>query len=305
MMSARRVISIFAVSAAASLSLAAGARPAAVSDAGVLYASGRGAAAEIWVLEENGLARRVTRNKFYEGFPAWSPDRTQIAFVRAVRGDADIYVMSSDGTGVRRLTRTRGQDLYPAWSPDGKQIAFSSNRGGVEPELYVMRADGSSVRRLTRTAKWVEDTQPRFSPDGRYIVFTSNRVAFANYEIFRIRASDGGGARRLTFYGSSDLHRPGDDLMASYSPDGSRIVFVSERGGGYGVWSMNAAGRDLRRVVRNRGLNHAFPRYSPDGTRIAYVTFSPDGNVEKALVRSVGADGRGQTVLTGGREVDW
>lgn len=297
-------LTALAATGAAALVAAGGAEPAASGDSGIVFAKGSDRGAEIWVLEENGFTRRVTRNSVYDGFPTWSPDRTQIAFVRSVRDDADIYVMHSDGTNVRRLTRARGHDLYPAWSPDGKRIAFSSNRAGAEPELYVMRADGTSVRRLTKTAKWMDDTAPRWSPDGRYIVFTSNRVAFANYEIFRIR-STGGGAKRLTHYGTSDPHRPGDDLMASYSPDGKRIAFVSERGGGYGIWSMNAEGGDVRRIVRDHPLNHAFPRYSRDGTRIAYVTFSPDGDLSDALIRSIGADGRGGTVLSGGREIDW
>lgn len=304
-MSIKRALIAGSAAAVAALLAAAGAEPAAKSDAGILFANGSDRSAEIWVLEDHGFARRVTRNNVYDGFPAWSPDRTQIAFVRATRADADIYVMRADGTNLRRLTRAPGHDLYPAWSPDGKRIAFSSNRAGAEPELYVMRADGSRVRRLTKTAKWVEDTMPRFSPDGRYIVFTSNRVAFANYEIFRVRSSDGGGARRLTFYGTADPHKPGDDLMASYSPDGSRIVFISERGGGYGVWSMNADGGNARRLVRNPDLNHAFPRFSRDGTRIAYITFSPDGDLGDALIRIVDADGDTPTVLGGGREIDW
>jgi len=48
---------------------------------------------------------------------AWSPDGTKIAFVRTVRGDADIYVASADGTAVRRLTSNPGPDRDPAWQP--------------------------------------------------------------------------------------------------------------------------------------------------------------------------------------------
>lgn len=282
------------------LSLTVGSTP---PDQGIVYAAGRDRGSELYVYDDQ-TRRRLTRNALYDGMPAWSPDRTRIAFVRS-GANADIYVMRADGAATRRLTRGAGHEQYPAWSPDGKRIAFTDIRSGREAEIYDMRADGTDVRRLTRTPIWAEDTQPRFSPDGRYIVFTSNRIAFANYEIFRIRASDGRGATRLTFYGSGDLHRPGDDLSASYSPDGKRIAFVSERGGGYGLWTMNAQGGDVRPVIRHRGLNHVFPRFSPDGTRLVYMTFDPRRNLEDARLRSVGVDGAGSVVVTAGGEPDW
>lgn len=302
----RLSLGLMAVGATAALvtALTASSQAAPSPDAAIVYAAGSGRNAEIYVLEQGGAKRRLTRNRVHEGFPTWSPDRTRVAFVRG-EANADIYVMKADGTGVRRLTRAKGHDLYPAWSPDGKRIAFASNRAGAEPEIYDMRADGKNVRRLTNTPIWAEDTQPRFSPDGRYIVFTSNRVAFANYEIFRMRASDGRGLRRLTFWGTGDPHRPGDDLSASYSPDGTRIAFISERGGGYAVWSMNANGGDLRRIIRHRGLNHVFPRYSPDGTRLLYMTFAPNRNLEDSTLRTVAVDGSGDVVLAPGREPDW
>jgi Tol biopolymer transport system component len=99
-------------------------------------------------------------------------------------------------------------------------------------------------------------------------VFSSNRVAYSNYELFRIRAADGRRLERLTSWGSGADLAPGDDLMPDVSPDGRRIAFVSDRDGGYGVWTMAADGSGLRMVVRDAGLNHAFPRFSPDGSRL-------------------------------------
>ena len=288
----------------------AGARAATQADRTIVYATGSGGPnvrpTDIYVRSATGDVRRLTNTTAYEGFPSWSPDKARIVFVRSIRNDADIYVMNADGTGVRRLAGSRrgSQDLYPAWSPDGRSIAFASNRHG-EADIFVMRADGSGLRRLTRTARWVDDTQPRFSPSGKYIVFTSNRVAFSNYEVFRIRASDGRGAKRLTFWGSGGDAAPGDDLMPEYSPDGTRIAFVSDRGGAYAVWTMRADGRDLRRIALHARMNVAFPRYSPDGTALVYTTFKFDDVADDFRLWTVPTGGGARTQIGPGSEADW
>jgi TolB protein len=269
----------------------------------IVHTRGIDAASEIYVTREDGAAQRLTRNRTFDGFPAWSPAR-DVAFVRDVGGNADVFVMSADGAKVRRLTTAPGRDLYPAWSPDGRLIAFASNRDGAESELYVMRANGKQVRRLTRTPRHVDDTQPRFSRDGKRIVFASNRVSFFNYELYSIRVSDGGGLKRLTFWGSGADGAPGDDLMPAYSPDGKRLAFVSDRNGGYAVWTMRADGTGLKQVARHAKQNHAFPRFSRDGRRIVYVTFSPGGRLAPKLW-TVNADGSGRALLGSGSEPDW
>lgn len=65
----------------------------------------------------------------------------RIAFAGERDGNAEIYVMNADGTGVERLTNDPGDDGFPAWSPDGTEIAFASDRNGGF-EIYVMNAEG-------------------------------------------------------------------------------------------------------------------------------------------------------------------
>src|SRR6187431_248232 len=56
--------------------------------------------------------------------PAWSPDGRKLAFVSRRDGNAEVYVMNADGSGLRNVTGTPSDDLDPAWSPDGRAIAF-------------------------------------------------------------------------------------------------------------------------------------------------------------------------------------
>jgi TolB protein len=63
-----------------------------------------------------------------DGSPAFSPDGGRIAFIATGDGNPEIYVMSSDGTGLFRLTHTKEEEAAPHFSRDGRRILFSSNR---------------------------------------------------------------------------------------------------------------------------------------------------------------------------------
>ena len=81
---------------------------------------------------------------------AQSPDG-RIAFESDGDGNAEIYAMNADGSGVERLTSNSALDDGPSWSPDGRRIAFFSERDESR-SIYAMNAAGSGVTRLTHNS---------------------------------------------------------------------------------------------------------------------------------------------------------
>lgn len=73
---------------------------------------------------------RLTLRRRADVLPVISPDGKQIVFTSNADGNAEIYVMNSDGTGQMRITRNSAEDSFARWSPDGKRIIFASNRSG-------------------------------------------------------------------------------------------------------------------------------------------------------------------------------
>jgi Tol biopolymer transport system component len=108
----------------------------------------------VWVMRADGRRqRKLTRERFAEGRSlharvAWSPDGQKLAFTSDRDGNADVYTINSDGSGLRRLTNNPEYDGDAVWSPDGRQLVFVSNRGGGYG-VYIVNADGSGQRRLT------------------------------------------------------------------------------------------------------------------------------------------------------------
>jgi hypothetical protein len=95
------------------------------------------------------------------------------------------------------------------------------------------------------------------SPDGGWITFTTSGVQ----EDLFVSRIDGSDYRRLT----DDAFR---DRGPSWSPDGSRIAFYSDRSGAYDLWTIRPDGSGLAPLTKGTG-NPGFPVWSPRGDRIA------------------------------------
>ena len=174
--------------------------------------------------------------------PSWSPDATQIAFVRdAIGTAAGIVAMNADGTGLHVI----GPSVPPgqvdrvtdtAWSPDGTEIAYSFDFV-AQPLAHVdiSKVDGSGTRILIGPRNGIDaqtfDVAPAWSPDGRQIAFHGQP-----------NVNDAVGTAGVWVAASTGPPNPAqlaaDGLRPSWSPKGDRIAF--ERAGS--IWTMNADG---------------------------------------------------------------
>src|SRR5215471_15168573 len=72
----------------------------------------------------------IAARRSHDSAPAFSPNGKRIAFVAGSDGNAEIYVMNSDGSGLFRLTHTKADELAPQFSKDGHSLFFAANRNG-------------------------------------------------------------------------------------------------------------------------------------------------------------------------------
>ncbi len=202
----------------------------------------------------------------------------------------EVFTINPDGTGESVLTDHPLRDGDPSWSPDGTKLAFESFRDAGS-EVYVMNADGTGVTRLTFNGP-AEDRGTSWSPDGEQIVFHSGRFpappgpGHSSLEIFKMNA-DGSGQTRLT-------NNVFQDALASWSPDGTKIAFNSNRDDGdHEIYVMNTDGSDQTRLTSSPGED-AHPMWSPDGSKIVFHS-RRTGNLDIFMMN---ADGTGVTQLT-------
>ena len=234
-----------------------------------------------------GALRRLTTDG--GGSPSWSPDGQHIAFVSDRDGNADIYVMDSDGSNPRRLTTDSAHDWSPSWSPDGQHIAFVSDRDG-DADIYVMDSDGSNPRRLTTDS--AHDWSPSWSPDGQRIAFVSDRDGDADIYVMR---SDGSNPRRLNVWVPSNRWLQ----YISWSPGGQHIAFQA---GSHEIFVVGSDGSNPHELIGDWDWSYRSPSWSPDGRHIAFVSNRDGGNTDIYMMRS---DGSNLRRLTTDSARDW
>jgi Tol biopolymer transport system component len=211
---------------------------------------------EIYTMDSDGSnQQRLTKNddiNAVDRHPSWSPDGGRLAFASNRDGNDEIYTMLADGSGQENLTNNPARDSAPAYSPAGTDtngtatIAFETNRDG-NAEIYMMDNHGNFPYNLSRNP--AGDLGPTYAPnpiDSWNRAFTRSvpiQGGGFNYEIYE-----------MSYLGvtQTDLtNSPAHDQDPSYSPDGTKIAFTTDRAGNDEIYSMNRDGTSPTNLTNN------------------------------------------------------
>jgi Tol biopolymer transport system component len=247
------------------------------------------------------------------GGVSWSPDDRHVALVRLHRPKGrdryvgNLVVTDLDG-GHRRFLATGVSTAI--WAPRGRTIYYLRGDLGYKPQtLWSVRSDGRDRRRLAKSLAYFSGVAP--SPDGSYLLFLRYNRSTFHGSTWVMRA-DGRGQRKLmegtpssgawapggrSVYGPRRHGHPVVISLSghrrvlrarvrgryySWSPDGRRLAWVSERYNRTLVLSVRPDGTDRRVLARFTSLSSLTeigpPEWSPDGHRLLVSPFRHEGD---------------------------
>jgi len=172
-------------------------------------------------------------------------------------------------------------------------IAFTASEGGRR-DVFLIRPDGIDEINLTGDLPNTFAEAPVWAPNGALIAFDGVPNSDSKRDVYLVTVGADPEQWDIT-------NRPDEfDCYPSFSPDGSRIVYMSERDGNRDLYIMDLRGNDVQRLTEDERHDYE-PSWSPDGRKIAF-TSRRDGNSE---IYVMDADGSNVVRLTDDPGLDW
>jgi serine/threonine-protein kinase len=180
-------------------------------------------------------------NSGWAGSSVFSPDSKQLAYAWHDDHESGVRILSPSSTGTatkpRQLIRFDRKDVRFAgpldWSPDGRLIALGLARTDGSGQIIVASVSDGSFRRL-KSLDWNGPVHIFFSPDSKYIAYELLASDSTDQHDLHVLAIDGSGETVVAAH-------PADEWVIGWTPDGSRLLFSSDRTGSNGLWAVPMA----------------------------------------------------------------
>ncbi len=230
------------------------------------FSADQDAPSHLWMVDiQSDSIAPLTTGTDDELSPSVSPDGRSLIYKRGV-GSLDVVSVSLENGAAQTLIKTGRIEMMPSWAVSQNKLAWVTNRNGPF-EIWIRSPDGSDWPAVTAAefptkTKWF--VAPALSPDGRRIAY--ERIDASGVDRLWMSSVDGGSPVRLTNV------EPSSEFSGSWSPDGSRFVYLQGDAGRLSLMTIKAVGNAKPAVLRDK-VQAGLPSWSPTGD---WITFRDD-----------------------------
>ena len=223
----------------------------------------------------SGEFRQLTEHDGNDAWPMWNADGSALFYVTDEGGSDDVWTVDLASGEKRQITSHGDRVRYPAISADGSMIAYE-----LGSDVYTVRTDGSEPARL----EIVAPSDSKFNSVERMTMSSgademepspcNEEIALVIRGEIYVMREKGGDANRVT-------DNPARDYDIVWKPDGSGLVFASDREGNYDLYFVESADPEEKQLSRALAFkitrltddpaDETNARFNPDGTKLAYI----------------------------------
>ena len=191
---------------------------------------------------------------------AFSPDGKILAFIGRGQGTINVSLLSLSDGQTRSIYSQQDWIGGVAWTADGQALVLSLNQHGSR-RLAKLAITGGKLELLPAAGE--DAYYPTVSRRGDRLAFVRE---VSDTDLWRIELKDPLGPGQP----NPLVRSTRGDSQPSFSPDGKRLAFQSNRSGSFEIWVSNADGSNQVQLTSLGGPPAAWPRWSPDGRHIAF-----------------------------------
>ncbi len=234
-------------------------------------------------------AKQLTTDLGPDGCPCFSPDGKKIVYTSYTGGNANLWVMDIDGKNKNKILRGYG----PNFSPDGKYLAFSDGK-----DIFVITniqdvINKDALPSLVQITEGPDDNDhwPYFSPDGKWLAYGSTKNG--NRDIYVITNIADVINKQATPQTKRITTDPSYENGPCFSPDGKKIVFISDKTGNNHDWAIV----NIDSVIKNNAsptilqvtnyLGDEMGRFSPDGRMFAFSSMMGGNAYDGWIIKNI------------------